>query len=275
METAPDLEKAASAYGHVVATFDVGMFRFRSAEAAHARLLAALLSYRSLEGPVRQLPEPYQEVFTQLEKIPRSSYDALRYVTDLSLLVYATTLLDTFLLETTTFLLLLFPRSLGKTQQIPVSSLVSASSTSQLVSEAVSRKARELSFLPFVARVEYLRETFGLKYTLHDGDQTALAHFSSIRNAAVHDQGIYELALSDDGTIVCHTRRSAVRPTDISEHEVEAAVGSYRRVAGVIATAVMGQCLKAPNHPSLELLRAHLESAPSSPMDSHLTRDVP
>jgi hypothetical protein len=239
------------AYTHVVLSFKLGMLRFWSADAAHSRLNAALLSYK-LSASRNTLPETDHDVFRHLAKIPYQSYDALTYVTDLSLLVYATTLLDTFLSDTTTFLLLKYPHSIGKTQQISIENLIGASSPRQLLVEAASRKTREISFLSFVGRIEFLQGTFGLTLNLDETVKTALVHYPSVRNAAVHDQGVFELSLSDEGKVVSRQKTCLHRPSLISAKDINAAVNAYRSVANAIASSVMGHCLKAPQHSVLE-----------------------
>lgn len=89
-----DTSPAAQSYIAVTISFLQGLLRVWSAEAAFARLMSALLEFRlsgraGIEGETASVLE-------NLDRIPYSSYDSLRYVTDVSHLVYATTLLDTF-----------------------------------------------------------------------------------------------------------------------------------------------------------------------------------
>ncbi len=86
--------------------------------------MSALLEYRKEPRVAPPIGGPFEQVLHNLHRIAYDSFDALNYVTDLSHLVYATTLLDTFLSDTTLFLLLLYPRSIGKNQQVPLSSIL-------------------------------------------------------------------------------------------------------------------------------------------------------
>src|SRR4030067_3647673 len=116
-------------------------------------------------------------------------------------LVYATTLIDTFLNDSTTFLFILYPKSIGKSQQITISKLLTSSSKAEILSDAASRRAREISYLPFKGGIPFLKDTFGLDITFGQDTDEALEHYPSIRNLAVHDQGGFEVYLGDDSQV--------------------------------------------------------------------------
>lgn len=223
--------EAADTYAHVIGSFQIGMVRLWSAEAAYARLVVALLEYRSLDAADIAAAGAHQCVIENLAKIQYDSYDALVYVTDLSLLVYATTLLDTFVTDTTTFLLLKYPKAIGKAQQIPIDNLIAASSPRQLLSEAAARKAREVSYLSFPARIEFLQKSFGLLLDLEAPAMDALEHYPSVRNAAVHDQGLLQLSLSEAGEVTCRQKTCVRHPTAVSAQDVDDARKGYVKVA--------------------------------------------
>jgi hypothetical protein len=250
IDTATNLE----AYGHVLSSFCAGYRRLFQAEAAISRLNCALFEYRSAD-PSRPAPgTAYEKVLEHLHRIPYDSYDALNYVTNLSHLVYATTILDTFLTDTTLFLLLLHPGAIGKNQQVKLSEILEAKSTHELLTDAAAEKAREVAYLPFEARVEYLRETFGLHISLDEATAEALRHFPSKRNTAVHDQAIYELRRDENGNVATRRKTCALHPTRVRGEDVEKAASAYRDVARAVAAAVLTQCLKTSKHPALELL---------------------
>lgn len=101
-------------YESIAFSFIHGLIRIWGAEAASARLMSALWEFH-ISGQAG-LEGPGHPTLSHLAKIQRSSYESLAYVTDVSHLVYATSLLDTFLSETTLFLFLLFPQAMGKKQ---------------------------------------------------------------------------------------------------------------------------------------------------------------
>jgi len=249
----PDVDSCESSdvYGRIVASFHLGHLRFWRAEAAAARLIVALLEFRA-QPRTDFTSHTYRSVLENLAKIPYDSYDALAYVTNVSHLVYATTLLDSFLSDTTLFLLLKFPRVMGEKRHVLLGSILQGSSIHSVITKEATSKTRETSFLPFPARVQFLREAFGLRVSLEPETLTALGHYPSIRNAAVHDQGIFELMLDNNGKVVSRQKTCPRHPTPVTADDVERSMECYTVVAGSIARAVFSQVLKVGDHPSLE-----------------------
>jgi len=101
--------------------------------------------------------------FAIFQRLSMGPCDSHTYVTDLSHLIYATSLLDTFLSETTLFLFLLHPLSMGKNQQVPLRMVIEASSRNETLTQAARARTREISYLPFLGRLQFLRDTFGLR----------------------------------------------------------------------------------------------------------------
>ena len=250
---APDLDGAVNIYEKVIVSFALGLSRLWGAEAASARLDLALMTY--LMTPVASpTKHPYRATLEQLAKIPATSADALRYVTDISHLVYSTTLLDTFLTDTTLFLFLLFPQSIGKNQQVPLSSLLATTSRGEIVTEAASKKSREVSYLAFPSRIQFLRDCFGLDIKLTAEVVAALEHFPSIRNSAVHDQGVFQFAVDDAGRLTCRQKSCHLHPTPVLGSDPYDSAKAYAAAANGVVVAVMDQVLKRPEHPALQAL---------------------
>jgi hypothetical protein len=245
-------EKSAAldSYLAVTMSFAQGFLRICSAEAASARLMIALLEYR-MSGRAGIDGEAVSAL-KELDAIPYSSYDSLRYVTDVSHLVYATTLLDTFLSDTTMFLFLLFPNAMGKNQQIPLRTLINAASRNDALTKAAAARARSIGYLAFDARIQFLRETFGLAIVLDPNSTEALVHYSSIRNTAVHDQGIFDLRLDDGGRVSFRQKSCPRHPTQIRSDDAMNAIKAYQRVVAAVAEAVITQALKEPHNPALD-----------------------
>lgn len=243
-------DPALETYLNVAYSFSQGLYRIWGAEAASARLMLALLEFHNsnklgLDGPAARSLE-------HLARIPYSSYDSLAYVTNVSHLVYATTLLDTFLSDTTLFLFLLIPGSMGKNQQIPIRTLIDATSKNEALSRAAVSRSREISYLPFLGRVHFLRDSFGLHIHLDDDTVKALDHYPTIRNSAVHDQGIFELKLDDAGNVVSRQKACHLHPTQINGEDVHDAIKAYERAVRAIAESVFTQVLKQPGHPAVQ-----------------------
>ena len=95
-------------YHSIAAGFVQGLTRLYEARITSLSMTAAVCRLRigSVDGPVGA---PKHPVIDDLLSVSYQEFDSFRYVTDVSHLVYATTLLDTFLSDTTRFLLLLFP----------------------------------------------------------------------------------------------------------------------------------------------------------------------
>ena len=236
----------------VALSFKQGIYRFWGAEAAVSRLMCALGECRISESA--GLDGPSSNVLQQLARIPYSSYDSLAYVTNVSHLVYATTLLDTFLSDTTLFLFLLIPQSMGKNQQVPLRTLIDASSRNAALSQAAMARSREIGYLPLSGRIQFLRDTFGLQIELSKDTEYALDHYSSTRNAAVHDQGIFELKLDENGSVVTRQKTCPLHPTNITGDDVHNAINAYEQVVLSVAKAVFTQVLKQQDHPAVQKL---------------------
>ena len=208
------------------------------------------------------LDGPASGTLEHLARIPYSSYDSLSYVTDVSHLVYATTLLDTFLSDTTLFLFLLIPQSMGKGQQVPLRTLIDASSRNEALTHAALGRAREIGYLPFPGRIEFLRDTFGLEISISLDAVEVLNHYPSVRNTAVHDQGIFELRLDETGQVVSRQKTCPLHPTRVTGDDVHRAIRGYEKVMRAVAKAVFTQVLKQQDHPAVKYF---LEEGTGSP----------
>jgi hypothetical protein len=230
-------------YLAVFLTFAEGYIRFLEAEAASSRLNIALVVYRSL--PERNIAgNEFESVLAVIERIPNVSFESLRYVTNISHLVYATTLLDTFLTETTIFLFLLIPETMGKNQQVPLRMLIDAQSRNAALTQAAIARAREISYKSFEDRLEFLRNTFGLEIKLESNTERDLKHYSGIRNSAVHDQGVFELGLNDLGSITHRPKTCPTHPTPIPDNAPQNAAEAYRLICSIVAWDIFAQILR-------------------------------
>lgn len=190
---------------------------------------------------------------TGFELPSRPQWDAFSYLSDLGQLIYATTLLDSFLQDTTLFLFLYKPGSIGVGQSVKVSELLEAKSVADLLAQAAKRRSREVSYLSFEDRIEFLQKTYGIDLTLADKDLETLRHYSGIRNVAIHDQGIFQVTLNAEGRIELTQKTCERHPTPVDSKEVdEIVLPSYGRIVKAIAMAVIRQVLNAEVKPELE-----------------------
>jgi hypothetical protein len=241
------IQQNADTFAAILSVFQVGSFRLAEAELAALRLSVAVVEHH-IEDKAKAKIESYNKSAVQLDAIRPSSWDAFNYVSRVSHLVYATSLLDTFLTDTTQFLLMLFPSSIGKEFRISISDVIENRSRSALLTAAASRKARELSYATFLDRITDLRRRFGLVFELDERDVEALRHFSALRNVAVHDQGFLNLSFAENGTVHCEQRVCSRHPTAVSIDDVRAAIHTYQRVVREISVAILRQVIKEPDH---------------------------
>lgn len=100
-----------------------------------------------------------------------------------------------------------------------------------------------------------MRETFGLDIAIGEEEARALTHFPSMRNAAVHDQGLFELRLDVNGNVTAREKACPRHPTGVTGEDVFAAAKAYAMAAATVGISVMTQCLKCSAHPALAALK--------------------
>jgi len=194
---------------------------------------------------VQSLPNDLREALAVFDPATPSQYDAYLYVTPLTLLIYYTTLLDTFLQDTVEFLLFLHPNAIGNVE-VSFREVLSASSHQDIVNKAVKRTVREVGFLSFAGRLAWLRKRFGLTITISQQTQAELLHYTDVRNTVVHDQGYFDFSIDDSGHICLIRRACPMHPTIVSYQDVTTAKAAFSDTAAAIAEAVFAQVLKNP-----------------------------
>jgi hypothetical protein len=240
-------EITVATYVAIVTTFMVGYIRFLEAQLASEQLVGALLKFRT--QPSRNIVgNEFEAVLDNIRSVKRRAFQSFEYVTDISHLVYATSLLDTFLTETMIFLFMLVPDAMGKNQQVPLRTLIDATSRSSVLKQAAIARAREISYKSFEDRLDFLRSAFGVEIKLDDSTKADLILYTSIRNTAVHDQGVFALHLEDSGSINHSQKACHIHPTQLPEYAPSKAAKAYEKICLVVATDVLMHVLKAdPN----------------------------
>ncbi len=242
----PALQKSYETYTHIVLGYADGLFRVAAARMTQLTLEIAVLKFRATASPRPQVPAEYSEVLQELESISPAAHADLKYIANFGQLVFVTTLLDTFLTDTTEFIFMLRPASIGKSQGITVADIVDAKSTSELLRRAVEQKAREVSYKSFIERVEYLEKQYGLQLKLDAQTRKQIEHHSSVRNVLIHDHAAYDLRLDPDGSVIADPKGPAGRPRLVAGEDIRDAVIAYGKVVESVGNSIFVDFLKLP-----------------------------
>jgi hypothetical protein len=141
---------------------------------------------------------------------------------------------------------------------VTLEAILGAKSTADLLNDAASKKTRELSYLPFIGRIDFLRKRFGLRIDLDEATLEQLEHYSSLRNMAIHDQAAFDCFLDAEGKIMLQQKTCVKHPVPISANDVRAAETAYRAVIQSTCRAVVDQVLKASDHPRYKAISSML-----------------
>jgi hypothetical protein len=258
-------QAALEAYSAIAVTFQHGLLRLSLGRIASLQSAIAIARVHTDELPERD-DHPLWEVVDRLSEIEYSEFDSFCYITDLSDLVYATAVFDTFLSETTRFLFLRNPAALGSDCQVPLDMVLKARSKPDVLNKLVAKKTREMAYLSLTERMKVLRQRFGLKPILPKGVREALGDFSSIRNTVLHDQGLFEIKIDGRGRLTTTQRACLRHPTPITHADLKRARDAYARAVKEIAKAVFTQVLRvskgSPEYESIEKLLEGGEELP-------------
>lgn len=237
-------EGTIKAYIAVCDTFLKGVVRLVDAESAFCAVMHALTTYHSSVREREWGDQAVAKVFKEFDLVSIEKFWAAQYVDAISTLVYSASLFDTFLNETTIFLFLLLPAAMGKAYKVPLHSLIQGQSRSAILTEVAKQRAREISYLSFKDRIDFLKNTFGLPIALTEKTVEALEFFANRRNLAVHDQGFITLTLGDCGQIGHSARASSEFPSDIMPSDSLKAEKTFRFVALMVMRDVFAHILK-------------------------------
>jgi len=253
-------------FDSTVVSLTMGFMRLWQARIVHnSTFIAFVLLNREDATPDEQAVN----AATALRKVTEKEFDGFSYISSVSGLVYATTLLDSFLSDTTMFLFLLHPHSIGDQQSISLGDLLSVTSRAELISAAASKRVREISFLPFIARLDFLRERFGLHIALDRETLELIDHFASVRNVLVHNQSVYDFLLDEYGKILARQVRCPRHPTPILDEDLKKAQQAFEEVAAAVYEAVCTQVLKRHGDPFVQkVLGLFRHSPPGSPPEA-------
>lgn len=235
-------------YGALVTGYSANVLRAAEARLAQLHLSFAVplvaVSFRgATPNALQLLPEILRKGLEEVAAVRRDEYDAWAYVGRTSMLVYFTTLFDTFLQDTVEFLLCAHPGAIGDSD-VPFARVLKAGSRDELLNMAVKSKVKEVGFLSFGERLRWLHKRFGVQVSLPDDVRTALLHYPEIRNVIVHDQGYFDFCLTGRGTVALRRRACPRHPTPVKDEDVAEAKRAFAYAASVVAEAVFVQVLK-------------------------------
>jgi hypothetical protein len=259
-EPVPRDPDPADLFSVVVSTYASNVLRAMDARIAHQTIVAVVpmlnATWKSAQTDlVKGMPSGVQEGLDLLSKMSAAEYDAFVYIGRLSMLVYFTTLFDTFLQDTIEFLLCLHPSSIGESA-VSFERVLKAGSREEILNAAVKAKVREVGFDSFSARLRWLREHFGLDCKVTAEDAAEIGHFSGIRNVIVHDQGFFDFYIDTRGSVALEHRACPRHPTLVTERDLAKAKLAFSQVVASISDAVFSQVLKqAPQKSIADLIQ--------------------
>ena len=258
-------ENTIRSYVAICQTFLEGVVRLVDSQVAFMTVMNGFTGYRERIAKTEPEDGPYADILRPFEEVSLKQFWSAQYVHTISNLIYAASLFDTFLNESTIFLLLLIPEAIGKAYQVPIRSLIDGQSRSSILTEVAKQKARDISFKSFKERLGVLRDTFGIPIALTDDTIAALEHFSNLRNSAVHDQGFFALSLEEAGSIKHDLRTSPTFPSNIIPEDSDKAEKMFRFVALTVANDIFKGVLKADHGSLPSYLEAFMEKILTSP----------
>ena len=150
---------------------------------------------------------------------------------------------------------------MGKELQIPMQILITASSRDAALEQIAMNKAREVSFKTFLDRLQLLRDKFKLPVIISTTDIEKLLYFTTLRNSAVHDQGILELKVGKSGGIINRLKSSPNHPTKITSSDADDAGTLYLKIVERVSFDVLTHILKVKKSGLPPNLKKFTESA--------------
>jgi hypothetical protein len=243
-------DKAITTYWSMITAYPVGLARLYLAR-------AAALSFKIAHGlATKGIPQSPPDrsphhALSELLSVAAAEAAAFDDVWGISELVYATAIIDTFLADTTTFLFLISPPSMGKEKTITLEGLLEAGSVEASVTQMAARRSREVSFKSLPDRVDFLVSTFGLTLNLDGRTRNAISKLPVLRNALVHDQGMFDPLLVRIGVVGLSPKVGGMK-TQVTGEDLKEAVLAYLILFREVASSVLLQVLHAPtDHPAV------------------------
>ena len=177
----------------------------------------------------------------RIKFISDSELDCFRYVSNITQLVYAATLLDTFLSDTMRLLFLQFPNSFPDDKPVTWKQVLDVKSKQDLIVGVVNRRIRDLSHDSFLSRISTLRKLFGLQIELSKSETEHLQDYSNLRNVIVHDQAVFDISLDENGVVTATQKTCPLHPTPVSDENLATATTAFFQTISIIYKSVVKQ----------------------------------
>jgi hypothetical protein len=172
-----------------------------------------------------------------------------KQITTACYFVYATTIFDGFISDTSRFLFLRDLGQLGDDCRVPISLINRPAERSKFVNEEVSKKVRSLStHNSFRQRLEMLRTKFKMKFDT-TGFQPSLDRFSEVRNRFVHDSSLFGFVLDESNQNAVILKTDPADVTDVSYDDVLEAMDTYMAVILAVYCSVHKDVLGHASEP--------------------------
>ncbi len=242
---------SAQAYDLVVKSYVTGMGNAWASGVSRKTLdiIRHRLKIMHLEGELEiDLENPIHKELVSLDDLECMAGE---YVGNFGQLVYGSSVFDTFLADTTKFLFLLFPSSIGSTKAVTVNDIVLATSTADLLCDAVNQRVLEIGYKSILERVRFLETTYKLETGISQTTRDRLDRFWVLRSTAVHDQGAVELSRDGDN-VKGELRACPFTPQPLSYDEFKAAVNTYTETAMRLASVIYSSVLREPKPSFIE-----------------------
>jgi len=118
------------------------------------------------------------------------------------ILVHSITLVDAFISDLTTLLLISHPQTIAKDAEIKLGELLKLSSIDEAVTDMIKRRVRAISSESIRKRIRYLKTHFASAIHITDEQYSALETYTEARNGAIHNWGPWELRWSPRGPVL-------------------------------------------------------------------------
>lgn len=117
-------------------------------------------------------------------------------------LVHSITLVDAFISDITTLLVVTYPEVVAQDVEMKLSDLIALDSIDDAVNKLIKLKIRSISNGSIRKRVQFIRKSFGLHIEISEAKYRSLEKYIAIRNAAIHNWGPYEIAWTRCGPVL-------------------------------------------------------------------------
>ncbi|HLJ88174.1 MAG TPA: hypothetical protein VKZ53_15240 [Candidatus Angelobacter sp.] len=144
-----------------------------------------------------------------------------------SLFLFATSIFDVFLSDTTRLLLAREIGALGKSYVVPMEVLASPKASAEIISKEIERKVRSLSHQSFLERLYFLSTVFSVHIGLSEREQGDLEDISNLKSRIVYDRPLFAFELDDEGRRRMQVKADETLPVPVTSRDLSKAKRVY------------------------------------------------